>query len=154
MMVPLESADEQSKVLLDCAQNHHSADVMVIDELAVYSTQEAQSLLMLKQRGTRLIAGAHGNLRKLVQDTIPVTSEGVLISAGGSNVPLCSRLIGSATPIFDAIVELQPSNRHEWRVVVNTGQAVQQVLNGNSFLAQQRTRDPDTGGVLLDAIRM
>ena len=153
-MVPSGSIDEQSKVLWDWAQNHHSADVMVIDELAVYSTQEAQSLLMLKQRGTRLIAGAQGSLRKLVQETIPVASEGVLTNTVGSNVPLCSRLIGSATPIFDAIVELQPSNRHEWRVVVNTGQAVQQILNGNSFLTQHRTRDPDTGGVLMDVIRM
>jgi hypothetical protein len=56
----------------------------------------------------------------------------------------------AGSPTFDVIVELRRGEYHVWRVVMNTVDAVDQVLDGQQYLAQRRTRDPSTGAIQLD----
>ena len=63
MMVP--SLDKQSSVMVECVQNH-TPHVMVIDEIG--RPQEVQAARTVKQRGVRMIASAHGDLRKLLKN--------------------------------------------------------------------------------------
>ena len=63
MMVP--SLDEQANVMIECVQNH-TPEVMIIDEIG--RTTEVEAARTCKQRGVRLIASAHGDLRKLVKN--------------------------------------------------------------------------------------
>ena len=52
-------------------------------------------------------------------------------------------------PIFDIIVELQRGALHEWGIVMNCADAVDRILDGDVYLVQRRTRDPDTGELFL-----
>jgi hypothetical protein len=63
MMVP--SLDEQSAVMVECVQNH-TPSCMVIDEIG--RPREVLAARTVKQRGVRIIASAHGDLRKLVKN--------------------------------------------------------------------------------------
>lgn len=141
MMVPLGSLDGQYQVMMGAIQSH-SPEVMVVDELRVGSDSEAQVARMCKQQNIRLIAGAAGNLRKVINETldpcIPTSS--------------ISMLVGGLHPVFECVVEIQ--EHHKWLVVMNTVQAVSQIRRGQVFTAQQRKRDPNTGGIQLDMIRM
>eukprot|EP00979_Chaetoceros_neogracilis_P018964 scaffold11532_cov492-Chaetoceros_neogracile.AAC.1 len=62
-MVP--SLDEQSSVMVECVQNH-TPHVMVIDEIG--RPKEVQAARTVKQRGVRIIASAHGDLRRLLKN--------------------------------------------------------------------------------------
>ena len=64
MMVP-GSLDNQANVMIECVQNH-TPDVMVIDEIG--RVTEVEAARTCKQRGVRLIASAHGDLRKLIKN--------------------------------------------------------------------------------------
>ena len=63
MMVP--SLDRQSDVMVECVQNH-TPTIMVIDEIG--RPKEVSAARTVKQRGVRIIASAHGDLRKLVKN--------------------------------------------------------------------------------------
>lgn len=63
MMVP--SLDDQAAVMVECVQNH-TPEVMVIDEIG--RAAEVLAAQTCKQRGVRIIASAHGDLRKLVKN--------------------------------------------------------------------------------------
>jgi stage III sporulation protein SpoIIIAA len=58
------SLDAQAAVMVECVQNH-TPHVMVIDEIG--RPREVNAARTCKQRGVRLIASAHGDLRKLVR---------------------------------------------------------------------------------------
>lgn len=137
---------------------------MVIDELAVANALEIHASLLCKQRGVRLIAAAGGNLRKLVQETMSAMSNersnasappGFWSDNAATNTAqLQSRLVGGPSPIFDAVVELQSCNHQEWRVILNVATASQQILYGNTVIAQRRSMELDTGAILLDLVRL
>lgn len=137
-MVPAGSLDGQHQVMMETIQNH-SPHVMVVDELRVGSESEAQVSQMCKQQNIRLIAGTGGNLRTLVQATMD------------PNSPV-NRLVGGSYPIFDCVIEIH--NHHEWRIVTNTADAVAQIMRGHLFSAQKRTRNPNTGDLQLDMVRL
>ena len=63
MMVP--SLDRQSDVMIECVQNHTPA-CMVIDEIG--RPKEVSAARTVKQRGVRIIASAHGDIRQLVKN--------------------------------------------------------------------------------------
>jgi hypothetical protein len=50
-----------------------------------------------------------------------------------------------AEPVFDAIIELYRGKLHEWRIVRDTGKAVDIILDGWQYNVERRVRDPNTG---------
>ena len=51
--------------MIECVQNH-TPEVMVIDEIG--RSMEVQAARTSKNRGVRMIASAHGNLRSLMKN--------------------------------------------------------------------------------------
>ena len=48
------------------------------------------------------------------------------------------------------IVELRRGEPNEWRIVMNSAMAVDQILEGGYYSSQRRTRDPATGEFSLE----
>lgn len=63
MMVP--KLDRQGDIMVECVQNH-TPHIMVIDEIG--RKKEAEAARTVKQRGVRMVASAHGDLRNLVEN--------------------------------------------------------------------------------------
>ena len=160
MMVP--SLDKQSSVMIECVQNH-TPEVMVIDEIG--RPTEVEAARTCKQRGVRLIASAHGDLRKLIKNPkLRGLVGGVeTVTLGDAQAKEEAKKFGNAQvgpqklkaqragpPTFDIIVELRRGAQHEWRIVMDVGEAVDQVLEGQKYKAQRRTRDPKTGALSLE----
>eukprot|EP01028_Stygiella_incarcerata_P000232 TRINITY_DN10315_c0_g1_i1.p1 TRINITY_DN10315_c0_g1~~TRINITY_DN10315_c0_g1_i1.p1 ORF type:complete len:676 (-),score=209.34 TRINITY_DN10315_c0_g1_i1:138-2165(-) len=146
MMVP--TLDCQSKVMVECVQNH-TPHVMVIDEIG--RPTEVDAARTVKQRGVRLIASAHGDLRKLGKNRqlkgLLGGFEDVILPGG---VPQTKRI---SEPTFDVIVEVRRSTFHEWIVVPDVAHAVDEILVGKLYPAQRRFRDPDTGVIRLELMK-
>jgi stage III sporulation protein SpoIIIAA len=164
MMVP--SLDRQSAVMVECVQNH-TPHVMVIDEIG--RPKEVEAARTVKQRGVRIIASAHGDLRKLLKNKdlrglvggIEVDTMGddmakqeakrkkdLAVTQGEANAKfsVCKTKVERASePTFDVIVEVRRGSRHEWRIVPDAAKAVDAILNGFSYKAELRSRDSETG---------
>lgn len=169
MMVP--SLDEQSAVMIECVQNH-TPDVMIIDEIGRPS--EVEAARTCRQRGIRLIASAHGDLRKLVWnanlrdlvggvETVTLGDAAARTQAARmkrSNSSSSSKTRGNGMqklkaqragmPAFDMIVELRRGAHNEWRIILDTADSVDRILESDRYLAQRRTRNPKSGTVLLE----
>ena len=160
MMVP--SLDQQSAVMVECVQNH-TPSVMVIDEIG--RPKEVNAARTVKQRGVRIVASAHGDLRRLLknvelQGLIGGVSSVVMGDAmakdeakkrgGGSNVSK-TKVSRGGEPTFDVVVEVRRGALHEWRIV-DTAVAVDQILDGRTYKAQQRTRNPETGAICIELV--
>ena len=151
MMVP--SLAVQGKVMVECLQNH-TPDVIVIDEIG--RSQEVEAARTVKQRGVRLLASAHGDLRTLVKnvqirglvggvETVTLGDEAAKKMNHSSK--LCAQRAGE--PCFDVVIELMRGELHSWRVVTNVGKAVDAILAGEKYKAQTRSRDPSDGSISL-----
>lgn len=151
MMV--ESLDRQSTVMIECVQNH-TPEVMVIDEIG--RPEEVEAARTCKNRGVRLIASAHGDLRKLIENpklcgliggvkSVTVGDKQAKVNANGQK----TKLERAEPPTFDIIVELKRGKHHEWRIVLDSGLTVDRVLRGEECYLQQRIRDPNSGAILL-----
>ncbi|KAG7348915.1 single-stranded nucleic acid binding R3H domain containing protein [Nitzschia inconspicua] len=163
MMVP--SLDQQSNVMIECVQNH-TPEVMVIDEIG--RPNEVEAARTCKQRGVRLIASAHGDLRKLVKnpkirglvggvETVTLGDMAARAESkkkkGGENSSGGLQKLKSqrgGPPTFDIIVELRRGEQHVWRIITDVGTAVDKILDGQEFEAQRRTRNPETGALSLE----
>ena len=170
MMVP--SLDQQAGVLIEAVQNH-TPDVLICDEIG--RVGEVEAIHTIHNRGPRLFASAHGNLRGLVANSqlnllvggtqsvtlgdkmaqtlagkIKLETNGTHINNKGFSKVKTERC---AQPIFNVIVELQPGALDEWRVVTNVAQAVDCILDGRQYNAQIRRRDPTTGTVSVELVR-
>jgi stage III sporulation protein SpoIIIAA len=159
MMV--ESLDKQAAVMIECVQNH-TPDVMVVDEIG--RATEVEAARTCKQRGVRLIASAHGDLRKLIKNPklrgLIGGVENVILGDAQAKTEAAKRGGGggiqkvvaqrSGAPTFDVIVELSREARNTWRIVLDAGCAVDRVLQREHYHAQLRTRDPITGSVQLE----
>ena len=66
-------------------------------------------------------------------------------ASGGAFQKLKAQRAGP--PAFDIIVELRRGAHHEWKIILDVGEAVDTVLEGGQYKAQRRTRDPETGGL-------
>jgi stage III sporulation protein SpoIIIAA len=132
MMVP--SLNDQAAVMVECVQNH-TPEIMVIDEIG--RPAEVEAARTCKQRGVRMIASAHGDLRKLVKNKqlrslvggvesvtlgdAAAKAEAKKVGFGGMQKVKAQR---SGPPTFDIIVELRRGEQHEWRIIMGAGQAV------------------------------
>jgi stage III sporulation protein SpoIIIAA len=65
MMVPTLNA--QAKVMVECLQNH-TVGTMVIDEIGRQA--EVEAARTVRQRGVRLVASVHGDLRTLLRNKV------------------------------------------------------------------------------------
>jgi stage III sporulation protein SpoIIIAA len=159
MMV--KSLDKQAAVMIECVQNH-TPDVMVVDEIG--RAAEVEAARTCKQRGVRIIASAHGDLRKLiknpnlrgliggVQNVILGDAQAKAEAAkrggcGGIQKVVAQR---SGAPTFDIIVELSRGARNEWRIVLDAGYAVDRVLQREQYPTQLRTHNPLNGSIHLE----
>ena len=161
MMVP--SLDRQSAVMIECVQNH-TPEVMIIDEIGRPTKVEAARTC--KQRGVRLIASAHGDLRKMIRnpklrglvggvETVTLGDVQAKAEAKKQNKSATGGLQKlkaqrAGPPTFDIIVELQRGAPHEWRIILDVGEAVDRVLEGELHKSQKRTRIPETGELSLE----
>jgi stage III sporulation protein SpoIIIAA len=159
------SLDEQSSTMIEGVQNH-TPEVMVIDEIG--RPAEVEAARTCKARGVRMIASAHGDLRKLLKnkqlrglvggvESVTLGDAAAKDDARRRGAPVGAmdkvKPQRSGPPIFDVIVELRRGEPHEWRIVVNSARAVDQILEGDHYYSERRTRDPDTGEFFLELER-
>ena len=138
MMV--RSLEEQSRVMVECVQNH-TPFCMIVDEIG--RRQEVLAARTVRQRGVRIIASAHGDLRKLVQNHelrglvggVEQITLGDALAAKQAlrKGPTTASLDGSVSkikqeratdPTFDIIVELRRGLFDEWVVIPDVAKAV------------------------------
>jgi stage III sporulation protein SpoIIIAA len=157
MMVPI--LDKQGDIMIECVQNH-TPEVMVIDEIGRPS--EVEAARTCKQRGVRLIASAHGDLRKLTKnpklrglvggiETVTLGDAQAKVESKkkkGSGIQKLKAQRAGA-PVFDTIVELRRGAHHEWSIIMDVASAVDKVLEGAEYPTQRRIRDPKTGAIQL-----
>mmetsp|Transcript_30479 Transcript_30479/g.46678 ORF Transcript_30479/g.46678 Transcript_30479/m.46678 type:complete len:1009 (-) Transcript_30479:399-3425(-) len=156
MMVP--KLDKQGSVMIECVQNH-TPHLMVIDEIG--RPAEVESARTCKQRGVRLVASAHGDLRKLIKNPrlrgLVGGVETVILgdaeaaknksTNGGGLQKLKAQRAGA--PTFDIIVELRRGVHHEWKIIMDVAEAIDTLLEGRMYPVQRRTRDPESGSLQL-----
>jgi stage III sporulation protein SpoIIIAA len=158
----VRSLEEQCRVMIEGVQNH-TPSVMVIDEIG--RPEEVEAARTCKMRGVRMIASAHGDLRKLVKnkqlkgliggvEAVTLGDEAAKAEAkshgasAGSMQKIKTQRAGP--PIFDVIVELRRGEQHAWKVVLNSADAVDSILDGCCYLFQRRIRDPCSGRLFLE----
>mmetsp|Transcript_19182 Transcript_19182/g.47747 ORF Transcript_19182/g.47747 Transcript_19182/m.47747 type:complete len:745 (-) Transcript_19182:994-3228(-) len=163
MMVP--SLDKQGEIMIECVQNH-TPHVMIIDEIG--RSKEVRAASTIKQRGVRMLASAHGDLRSLLKnsdlngllggiETVTIGDKLAkeqakkkqnLRNCNGGDA-LFSKTVAQrkSNPVFEIIVEVSRESRHEWRIVHDSKSAVDRILDGLSYPAEIRRRDPDTGAM-------
>jgi stage III sporulation protein SpoIIIAA len=155
----VSSLDKQSSVMIECVQNH-TPEVMIIDEIG--RSSEVDGAQTCKNRGVRLVASAHGDLRKLIKNPklrglvggVQTVLLGDAMAAqqaknsGGDFQKVKAERAGP--PTFDMIVELSRGLHHEWKVVMNTAEAVDSILQGKQYAFQKRVRDPVTGAIHME----
>ena len=147
----VKNIQSQAQVMVECVQNH-TPSVIVIDEIG--RAAEVQAALTCKERGVRIMASAHGSLPGLVRNTelcelvggvdivtIGDKSAQKQAQRGGSGSKLKAQRKGP--PVFDAIVELKRGHLHEWKVVLQTKAAVDDILAQGKYSAQMRRRHPE-----------
>ena len=157
----VRSLADQCSVMIEGVQNH-TPEVMVIDEIG--RPAEVEAARTCKMRGVRMIASAHGDLRKLIKnkqlkglvggiEVVTLGDEAAKAEAKRHGAPAGAmskvKSQRAGPPIFDVIVELQRGALHEWRIVMDCADAVDRILDGDVYLVQGRTRDPDTGELFI-----
>eukprot|EP01040_Poterioochromonas_malhamensis_P018451 gene18451-21556_t len=142
MMVP--DIDDQHRVMIECVQNH-TPEVMIIDEIG--RTKEVKAAQTCKQRGVRLIASAHGDLRSLLKNgelngllggVVPVILGDVAANKTKSGKKVIEQRGGA--PIFDIIIEVIKGNYSAFRITTDSGKAVDLLLDGREGNAEYRER--------------
>eukprot|EP00549_Striatella_unipunctata_P025538 CAMPEP_0118724908 /NCGR_PEP_ID=MMETSP0800-20121206/32850_1 /TAXON_ID=210618 ORGANISM="Striatella unipunctata, Strain CCMP2910" /NCGR_SAMPLE_ID=MMETSP0800 /ASSEMBLY_ACC=CAM_ASM_000638 /LENGTH=451 /DNA_ID=CAMNT_0006633557 /DNA_START=204 /DNA_END=1559 /DNA_ORIENTATION=- len=160
MMVP--SLDQQSAIMIECVQNH-TPGVMVIDEIG--RNTEVEAARTCKNRGVRLIASVHGSLRNLIKnpelkgliggvESVTLGDAQARMEAKGENSRSIRKVKAerAGPPTFELIVELERGQHHVWHVVTDAANAVDCILNGQKYVAQQRVRDSTTGSVSMNLV--
>jgi len=163
MMVP--SLDAQSKVMVECVQNH-TPHVMVIDEVG--RTREVEAARTVKQRGVRIIASAHGDLRSLIKnkdlrglvgsiETVTLGDAAAKEEAtrkASKGIPIQgiskTKTQRMGEPTFDVIVEVTRGKFHEWNIVKDTGKAVDAILDGSNYDVERRSRNPSQKDITIE----
>ncbi|KAF0695158.1 Aste57867_14003 [Aphanomyces stellatus] len=147
IMVP--SLDAQSAIMVECVQNH-TPQVLLVDEVG--RANEVEAARTCKQRGVRMIASAHGSLRKLLKNkplrglvggVESVTVGDALAQKSGKLKKIVAQRAGD--PVFEVIVELEKGQYSTWRVVLNAAEAVDAILEGKTYKAEVRSRIGDDG---------
>eukprot|EP01040_Poterioochromonas_malhamensis_P011426 gene11426-12457_t len=146
MMVP--DIDDQHRVMIECVQNH-TPEVMIIDEIG--RTKEVKAAQTCKQRGVRLIASAHGDLRSLLKNGelngllggVASVTLGDAAAAKTNHGNKVSVERGGA-PIFDIVIEVTKGNYNSFRITMDSGKTVDFLLDGKEGKAEYRERQTMT----------
>lgn len=157
MMVP--NLDAQGRVMIECLQNH-TPDVIVVDEVG--RRPEVEAARTVKQRGVRMLASAHGNLRGLLKNgqlngmiggTETVTLGDAESKKGNNGRKL--KTMRQGEPTFDCVLELERGDHNTFYIVMDVAAAVDAILAGETYEVQKRSRDntnPASGYFHVDII--
>ncbi|GAB9477276.1 hypothetical protein Gpo141_00014340, partial [Globisporangium polare] len=138
MMVP--SLEQQARVMIECVQNH-TVETLVIDEIG--RRAEVLAAATVRQRGPRLIASGHGDLRSLIKNpdlkglvggVQQVTLGDAAAAKSSHGNKLQTERAGA--PIFDIIVELDHVDRGRCQIIWDVGAAVDAVLRGEEYTCE------------------
>jgi len=140
---------EQHAVMIEAVENH-MPQVIVIDEIG--TELEAAAARTIAERGVQLVATAHGNSlgNLLVNPTLSDLVGGIqTVTLGDEEArrrhTQKSILERKAPPTFDVVVEQQ-----SWQELVvhrDVADTVDSMLRGQTIMAEERTRDEETGRV-------
>ncbi|HEU0001265.1 MAG TPA: R3H domain-containing nucleic acid-binding protein [Ktedonobacteraceae bacterium] len=140
---------EQHAVMIEAVENH-MPQVIVIDEIG--TELEAAAARTIAERGVQLVATAHGNSlgNLLVNPTLSDLVGGIqTVTLGDEEArrrhTQKSILERKAPPTFDVVVEQQ-----SWQELVvhrDVADTVDTMLRGQIVVAEERTRDEETGRV-------
>ncbi len=140
---------EQHAVMIEAVENH-MPQVIVIDEIG--TELEAASARTIAERGVQLVATAHGNSlgNLLVNPTLSDLVGGIqTVTLGDEEArrrhTQKSILERKAPPTFDVVVEQQ-----SWQELIvhrDVADTVDSMLRGQTIVAEERTRDEETGRV-------
>ncbi len=140
---------EQHAVMIEAVENH-MPQVIVIDEIG--TELEAAAARTIAERGVQLVATAHGNSlgNLLVNPTLSDLVGGIqTVTLGDEEArrrhTQKSILERKAPPTFDVVVEQQ-----SWQELVvhrDVADTVDSMLRGQPIVAEERTRDEETGRV-------
>jgi stage III sporulation protein SpoIIIAA len=140
---------EQHAVMIEAVENH-MPQVIVIDEIG--TELEAAAARTIAERGVQLVATAHGNSlgNLLVNPTLSDLVGGIqTVTLGDEEArrrhTQKSILERKAPPTFDVVVEQQ-----SWQELVvhrDVADTVDSMLRGQTVIAEERTRDEETGRV-------
>lgn len=161
MMV--KSLSSQADTMIECVQNH-TPSVMIIDEIG--RKREVEAAQTSKNRGVRMIASAHGDLRSLIKNKDIRGLIGGLetVTLGDSEAKELQRKTGSKTfpkqlttraaaPIFEIIIELKRGRLNEWHIITDTATAVDGILRGEQYEIQKRMRCMSSGSIFVERIK-
>lgn len=140
---------EQHAVMIEAVENH-MPEVIVIDEIG--TELEAAAARTIAERGVQLVATAHGNSlgNLLMNPTLSDLVGGIqTVTLGDEEArrrhTQKSILERKAPPTFDVVVEQQ-----SWQELVvhrDVADTVDSMLRGQTVVAEERTRDEETGRV-------
>ncbi len=140
---------EQHAVMIEAVENH-MPQVIVIDEIG--TELEAAAARTIAERGVQLVATAHGNSlgNLLMNPTLSDLVGGIqTVTLGDEEArrrhTQKSILERKAPPTFDVVVEQQ-----SWQELVvhsDVADTVDSMLRGQAIVAEERTRDEETGRV-------
>ncbi|HET8846766.1 MAG TPA: AAA family ATPase, partial [Ktedonobacteraceae bacterium] len=140
---------EQHAVMIEAVENH-MPQVIVIDEIG--TELEAAAARTIAERGVQLVATAHGNSlgNLLVNPTLSDLVGGIqTVTLGDEEArrrhTQKSILERKAPPTFDVVVEQQ-----SWQELVvhrDVAETVDNMLRGQTIIAEERTRDEENGRV-------
>ncbi|MGZ3610288.1 MAG: R3H domain-containing nucleic acid-binding protein [Ktedonobacteraceae bacterium] len=140
---------EQHAVMIEAVENH-MPQVIVIDEIG--TELEAAAARTIAERGVQLVATAHGNSlgNLLVNPTLSDLVGGIqTVTLGDEEArrrhTQKSILERKAPPTFDVVVEQQ--SWQEMVVHLDVADTVDSMLRGQTVVAEERTRDEETGRV-------
>jgi stage III sporulation protein SpoIIIAA len=140
---------EQHAVMIEAVENH-MPQVIVIDEIG--TELEAAAARTIAERGVQLVATAHGNSlgNLLVNPTLSDLVGGIqTVTLGDEEArrrhTQKSILERKAPPTFDVVVEQQ--SWQEMVVHIDVADTVDSMLRGQTIVAEERTRDEETGRV-------
>ncbi len=145
---------EQHAVMIEAVENH-MPEVIVIDEIG--TELEAAAARTIAERGVQLIATAHGNSLSnlLVNPTLSDLVGGIqTVTLGDEEArrrhTQKSILERKAPPTFDVVIEQQ-----SWQELIvhrDVADTVDSMLRGQPSVAEERTRDEETGEVTVRRI--
>mmetsp|Transcript_18521 Transcript_18521/g.45463 ORF Transcript_18521/g.45463 Transcript_18521/m.45463 type:complete len:163 (+) Transcript_18521:1-489(+) len=148
---------EQGAVMIATVQNH-TPSVMVIDEIG--RKAEVEAARTCKQRGVRMLASAHGDLRKLIKNgDLKGLVGGTLMETLGDTLAKeeakkrgfgevqKTKAVRANEPVFDVIVEMKRNSHHCWTIIHEVSDAVDAVLEGAKYVVERRARNPQTGQI-------
>ena len=140
---------EQHAVMIEAVENH-MPQVIVIDEIG--TELEAAAARTIAERGVQLVATAHGNSlgNLLVNPTLSDLVGGIqTVTLGDEEArrrhTQKSILERKAPPTFDVVVE-----QESWQELIvhrDVADTVDSMLRGQAVMAEERTRDEETGRV-------